>query len=57
LSVLVDAKNIYELVKTLKAIVPEYVPSEELLAKSEFDRHDLMYAYARERTGLSFAAD
>jgi FlaA1/EpsC-like NDP-sugar epimerase len=57
LSVLVEAKNIYELIKTLKTIVPEYSPSEELIAKSEFDRHDFLYAYARERTGLSFAAD
>ena len=57
LSALVEAKNMHELIKTLKTIVPEYTPSEEILAKSEFDRHDFLYAYARERTGLSFAAD
>jgi FlaA1/EpsC-like NDP-sugar epimerase len=57
LSVLTDTKNTYELLRTLKMIVPEYVPSEGLVAKSEFDRHDFMYAYSRQRTGLSFAAD
>ena len=57
LSVLVDAKNMYELMKTLTTIVPEYTPSEELLSKSEVDRHDLLLGYARQRTGLSFAAD
>jgi FlaA1/EpsC-like NDP-sugar epimerase len=57
LSMLVDAKNIYELVKTLTTIVPEYTPSEEMMMRSEVDRHDLLLGYARERTGLSFAAD
>ncbi len=57
LSMLVEVKNMYELMKTLRTIVPEYTPSEELLAKSEVDRHDVLLGYARQRTGLSFAAD
>jgi len=57
LSMLVEAKNTYGLVKALTTVVPEYTPSEEILTQSEVDRHDFLFGYARERTGLSFAAD
>jgi FlaA1/EpsC-like NDP-sugar epimerase len=57
LSMLVEAKNMYAMLKTLKTIVPEYTPSEEIRMKSEVDRHDLMFGYTRDRAALSFAAD
>ena len=49
LSVLVAAKNVHGLVSKLVEIVPEYSPSDEVIALSEIDRHDqsLMYSLAR----------
>jgi FlaA1/EpsC-like NDP-sugar epimerase len=55
LSVLVAAKNVHGLVSKLVEIVPEYSPSEEVIALSEIDRHDqsLMYSLARTRLAAS----
>jgi FlaA1/EpsC-like NDP-sugar epimerase len=55
LSVLVAAKNVHGLVSKLVEIVPEYSPSDEVIALSEIDRHDqsLMYSLARTRLAAS----
>ena len=37
-------------------IVPEYTPSQQVLARSHLDRHDQRLRYARERAELSLAA-
>ena len=57
LSVVVEAKNLHELIQKLKSIVPEYLPSEEIRSRSEVDRHDVIFGYARARAGLSAAAN
>jgi hypothetical protein len=52
LSELVEAKNIHGLVQTFRRIVPEYKPSEEVLALCEVDRHDMALTYRRARGQL-----
>jgi FlaA1/EpsC-like NDP-sugar epimerase len=56
LSALVEAKNVYGLVQTFQRIVPEYKPSEEILALCEVDRHDMALMYRRARGQLSYSA-
>jgi FlaA1/EpsC-like NDP-sugar epimerase len=52
LAMLVDANNVHGLVSKLKEIVPEYTPSEEILARSEVDRFDRFVGYRRDRAAL-----
>jgi FlaA1/EpsC-like NDP-sugar epimerase len=52
LSTLLAANNVHGLVTKLKSIVPEYVPSEEILSLCEIDRHDMAFLYKRESAGL-----
>jgi FlaA1/EpsC-like NDP-sugar epimerase len=52
LSALVDGKNVYGLIQTFQRIVPEYKPSEEILALCEVDRHDMALTYRRARGQL-----
>jgi FlaA1/EpsC-like NDP-sugar epimerase len=56
LSALVEAKNVYGLVQTFQRIVPEYKPSEEILALCEVDRHDMALMYRRARGQLWYSA-
>jgi FlaA1/EpsC-like NDP-sugar epimerase len=56
LSALVEAKNISGLVQTFQRIVPEYKPSEEVLALCEVDRHDMALMYRRARKQLWHSA-
>jgi FlaA1/EpsC-like NDP-sugar epimerase len=53
LSTLVESRNVYGLVKTLTSIVPEYRPSEEMMALCDVDRHDLISRFRRGRASLS----
>jgi FlaA1/EpsC-like NDP-sugar epimerase len=53
LSALVESRNVNGLVKTLTSLVPEYCPSEEILALCEVDRHDSISHYRRGRIGLT----
>ena len=53
LSVLVAAKNVHRLVSKLVEIVPEYSPSDEVVALSEVDRHDQSLIYSLARTRLA----
>jgi FlaA1/EpsC-like NDP-sugar epimerase len=52
LSALVEGKNVYGLIQTFQRIVPEYKPSEEILALCEVDRHDMALTYRRARGQL-----
>jgi FlaA1/EpsC-like NDP-sugar epimerase len=52
LSALVMAKNMDGLISKLKAIVPEYHPSEEVLAQCDVDRHDIALSRGMARTYL-----
>lgn len=56
LSALVEAKNVHGLVQIFQRIVPEYKPSEEILALCEVDRHDVALAYRRARGQLWYSA-
>jgi FlaA1/EpsC-like NDP-sugar epimerase len=56
LSALVEAKNVYGLVQTFQRIVPEYKPSEDILALCEVDRHDMALMYRRARGQLWHSA-
>lgn len=56
LSALVEAKNVYGLVQTFQRIVPEYKPSEDILALCEVDRHDMALTYRRARGELWYSA-
>ena len=47
LSTLVESRNVHGLVKTLISLVPEYSPSEEILALCDVDRHDSILRYRR----------
>jgi FlaA1/EpsC-like NDP-sugar epimerase len=53
LSTLVDSRNVHGLVRTLMALVPEYSPSEEILALCDLDRHDSISRYRRARASLA----
>jgi FlaA1/EpsC-like NDP-sugar epimerase len=57
LSSLVEAKNVYGLIQMFQRIVPEYTPSEEILAQCEVDRHDIALAYRRARGQLWSSAE
>ena len=57
LSGMVDSGNVHALIKKLVSIVPEYFPSEEMIALSQLDRHDRSLAYRRERDLLSDSAE
>ena len=52
LTLLVESKNVHGLVSKLVQIVPEYMPSEEINALCNIDRHDKALTYRRARTGL-----
>jgi FlaA1/EpsC-like NDP-sugar epimerase len=52
LSALVEAKNVYGLIQAFQRIVPEYKPSNEILALGEVDRHDMALTYRRARVQL-----
>lgn len=56
LSALVAAKNVYGLVQMFQQIVPEYKPSEEILASAQVDRHDMGINFRRARRQLWFSA-
>jgi FlaA1/EpsC-like NDP-sugar epimerase len=53
LSTLVESRNVHGLVKTLISLVPEYSPSEEILALCDVDRHDSILRYRRGRASLA----
>jgi FlaA1/EpsC-like NDP-sugar epimerase len=53
LSTLVESRNVHGLVETLMSFVPEYHPSEEILALCDVDRHDSVPRYRRGRTSLT----
>jgi FlaA1/EpsC-like NDP-sugar epimerase len=53
LSTVVDSRSAYGLIKTLKSAVPEYSPSEEILALCDVDRHDSISRYRRGRASLA----
>ena len=53
LSTLVESRNVHGLVKTLMSLVPEYQPSEEILALCDVDRHDSVPRYRRGRASLT----
>jgi FlaA1/EpsC-like NDP-sugar epimerase len=57
LSGLVESRNIHGLVSKLTNIVPEYWPSEEVVALGEVDCHDQALAYRRARAGLATVKD
>ncbi len=52
LSALVMAKNMDGLISMFKSIVPEYCPSEEVLAQCDIDRHDLALRHRMTRAYL-----
>jgi len=52
LSALVTAKNIDGLISKFQVIVPEYRPSEEVLAQCDVDRHDLALRHRMARAYL-----
>ena len=52
LSALVEAKNVHGLIQAFQRIVPEYKPSDEVLALCEVDRHDMALMYRRARGQL-----
>jgi len=53
LSELVNSNNVHGIRMMLKTIIPEYVPSEELLDISQIDRHDIASTYILERARLA----
>jgi FlaA1/EpsC-like NDP-sugar epimerase len=53
LSTLVESRNVHGLVKTLTSLVPEYRPSEEIMALCDVDRHDSISRFRRGRATLS----
>jgi FlaA1/EpsC-like NDP-sugar epimerase len=59
LSAAVEARNVSLLVQTLKTIVPEYCPSDEILSLCDIDRHDSVIGFDRVRVelGVATAAD
>ena len=52
LSALTEARNVHGLISKLQEIVPEYWPSDEIVALTEVDRHDQALIYKRARAGL-----
>ncbi|HKR28977.1 MAG TPA: nucleoside-diphosphate sugar epimerase/dehydratase [Terriglobales bacterium] len=57
LSALVEAKNVSGLITTLSAIVPEYKPSQEILAQCHVDCHDIALKYRRTRPNFAALAE
>ncbi len=53
LSTSVESRNVSGLVRTLTALVPEYLPSAEILALCEVDQHDSTFRYRRARASLA----
>ncbi len=53
LSTLVESRNVHGLVKILESLVPEYCPSEEILALCDVHRHDTLSRYRRSRASLA----
>lgn len=53
LSTLVESRNVHGLIRTLKFLVPEYTPSEEILALCDVDRHDSLTRYRHGRAALT----
>jgi FlaA1/EpsC-like NDP-sugar epimerase len=49
----VESRNVSALVTMLTKLVPEYRPSEEILALCEVDRHDSISRYRRGRASLA----
>ncbi|HEY0564666.1 MAG TPA: nucleoside-diphosphate sugar epimerase/dehydratase [Terriglobales bacterium] len=45
---LIEGKNVYGVVRQIRAIVPEYTPSPEVLSASDLDRHDVVTHYLRD---------
>jgi FlaA1/EpsC-like NDP-sugar epimerase len=56
LASLVAAKNVHGLVQMFRQIVPEYKPSEEILASAQIDRHDMGQSFRRARQQLWYSA-
>jgi FlaA1/EpsC-like NDP-sugar epimerase len=56
LSSLVDSRNVHGLVTKLVSIVPEYWPSEDIIALAEVDRHDQLLTYKMARNRLAASA-
>ena len=56
LAALVAAKNVHGLVQMFQQIVPEYKPSEEILASAQVDRHDMGISFRRARRQLWYSA-
>lgn len=56
LSSTLETKNVHQLVQTLQKMIPEYSPSEEIMALCEIDRHDLSLRYRQKTISLPFAA-
>jgi FlaA1/EpsC-like NDP-sugar epimerase len=56
LSSLVESRNLHALIIQLAAIVPQYKPSNHVLAISDVDRFDYSRKYLHERTTLAPAA-
>ena len=55
LAALVSAKNVHGLVQMFQQIVPEYKPSEEILASAQVDRHDMGQSFRRARRQLWYS--
>jgi len=57
LSTLVESRNVHGLIQTLRSLVPEYCPSNEILSLCDIDRHDSMSRYRRGRASLAHVGD
>jgi FlaA1/EpsC-like NDP-sugar epimerase len=53
LSQLVERRSVHGVIAKLVSIVPEYGPSEDLMAQSDVDRHDQVQLYQRSWAHLS----
>lgn len=53
LTPIVEARNVNALVAQLRTIVPEYLPSPEILGRCDVDRFDRSLSYRSARAGLS----
>jgi FlaA1/EpsC-like NDP-sugar epimerase len=56
LAALVASKNVHALVQMFQQIVPEYRPSEEILASAQIDRHDMGQTFRSARRQLWHSA-
>jgi FlaA1/EpsC-like NDP-sugar epimerase len=57
LSRLVECRNVHGIVSELVRIVPEYKPSEQIVAKAEVDRHDQLFSYKLSSARLSAGSE